>query len=69
MNKTAIKIIKRKDVEAAVELKTQNTGETNLAAVRNRKNFERRLHRKIAHTVSNWIAKRRESNGQKRIPQ
>jgi hypothetical protein len=67
VNKTAIKIIKRKDAVAAAKVKTQNAGGTNLAAVRTRENFERSLHRKMTHTISNWIAERRESNRTKEI--
>ncbi|MDQ6785337.1 MAG: hypothetical protein M3033_00765 [Acidobacteriota bacterium] len=66
MNKTAIKIIKRKDAEAAAEVKTQNAGETKSAAMSGEK-VERSLHRKMADTVSNWIAERRENNPGKEI--
>jgi Holliday junction resolvase-like predicted endonuclease len=62
VNKTAVKIIKRKDTEAAAEVKTQNTGETKSAAAISGEKIERSLHRKMAETVSNWISERRENN-------
>ncbi len=67
MNKTSIKIIKRKDAEAAADFKTQNTHKTKSAAVVSGKKIERRLHRKMADTVSNWISERRENNRSKEI--
>ena len=67
MNKTAIKIIKRKDAEAAAEVKTQNAGETKSAAPMSGEKFERSLHRKMADTVSNWISERKENNRSKEL--
>ena len=67
MNKASIKIIKRKNVEAAADCKTQNAGETKAAAAASGEKIERRLHRKMADTVSNWIAERRENNRTKEI--
>ena len=61
MNKTAIKIIKRKDAEAAANVETQNSlGQKSTAAISGEK-IEPRLRRKMAETVSNWIAERREN--------
>lgn len=60
MNKTSIKIIKRKDAEAMANDKTQDLSEPKLAAMSGEK-VERRMHRKMADTVSNWIAERREN--------
>ncbi len=67
MNKTPIKIIKRKDVEAMANDKTQDLSEPKLAATTSGEKVERRLHRKMADTVSNWIADRRENNRIKEI--
>ncbi|MBA2621372.1 MAG: hypothetical protein H0U87_09245 [Acidobacteria bacterium] len=61
MNKTSIKIIKRKDAEAAANDKTQNLSGQKLPAAMSGENIEPRLHRKMADTVSNWIAERREN--------
>ena len=62
MNKKSIKVIKRKDAGATANDKTQNLSETKLAAAISGEQIERRLHRKMANTVSNWIAERKESN-------
>ncbi len=62
MNKTSIKIIKRKDAGATAEIKTQNTHETRSAAAMRGEKVERSLHRKMAGRVSNWISERRENN-------
>jgi hypothetical protein len=67
VNKTSIKIIKRKDAEAMVNDKTQNLSEPKLVAMMSGEKIERRLHRKMADTVSNWIAERKESNRIKEI--
>jgi len=62
MSKTSIKIIKRKDAEAMANDKTQDLSEPKLAVTMCEEKIERRLHRKMADTVSNWIAERRENN-------
>lgn len=62
MNKTSIKVIKRKDAEAAVNVKTKNTGKTKLTATVSEEKIERNLHRRMVDTVSNWITERRENN-------
>ncbi len=67
MNKTAIKVIKRKDTEAAANGETQNLREPKLTAAFSEEKIERRLHRKMADTVSNWIAERRENNRTKEV--
>ena len=67
MNRTSIKVIKRKDVEVVANDKTQNLSEPKLAAAMSGEKIERRLHRKMADTVSNWIAERKESNRIKEI--
>ena len=61
MNKTPIKIIKRKDAEASADVKTQNSCKTKSAAAMSGEKVERSLHRKMADTVSNWIAEQREN--------
>lgn len=67
MNKTSIKVIKRKDAEALANFKTRNLSEPKLVAAMSGEKIERRLHRKMADTVSNWIAERKESNRTKEI--
>ncbi len=67
MNKTSIKIIKRKDAEAMANDKTQDLPKLKVAAAMSGKRIERRLHRKMADTVSNWIAERKENNRTKEI--
>ena len=62
LNKTSIKIIKRKDAEAAVKVKIQDANEIKPTAEFSEEKVERRLHRKLADTVSNWIADRKENN-------
>jgi len=67
VNKTFIKIIKRKDAEAAAGVKIQNTVETKATTRTIEEKDERRLHRKMADTVSNWIAERKENSRNKEI--
>ena len=68
MNKTAIKVIKRKDaVAAAANDKTQNLSKQKPAAAMSGEKTERRLHRKVADTVSSWVAERKENNRIKEI--
>ena len=62
MNKTSIKIIKRKDAEVMANVKAQSTCETKPMPAFSEEKIERRLHRKMADMVSNWIAERRENN-------
>ena len=50
-----------------VNAKTQNTSEIKPTAKFSEEKIERRLHRKIANTVSNWISDRKESNRTKEI--
>lgn len=42
--------------------KTQNLSEPKLVATMSGEKIARRLHGKMADTVSNWIAERRENN-------
>lgn len=67
VNKTLIKIIKRKDAEAMANDKTQNLSEIVPTAAVSEEKIERRLHAKMADTVSNWIAERRENNRSEEI--
>ncbi len=67
MNRTSIKVIKRKDAEVVANDKTQNLSEPKLAAAMSGEKIERRLHLKMADTVSNWIAESKESNRIKEI--
>ncbi|MDQ3489682.1 MAG: hypothetical protein ACR2M8_04155 [Pyrinomonadaceae bacterium] len=62
MNKTSIKIIKRKDAEAMANDRTQDLSEPKLVATMSGEKIERRLHCMMADTVSNWIAECRENN-------
>ncbi len=62
MNKTSIKVIKRKDAELMANVKTQSTCEIEPTAAFSEEKIERRLRRKMAETVSNWISERRENN-------
>ncbi len=62
MNKTSIKVIKRKDARVSTNVKTQSTCDIKTTAAFSEEKIERRLHRKMADTVSNWIAERRENN-------
>lgn len=62
MNKTSIKIIKRKDVKALANFKTQDLSESKLAAAMSGEKIEQQLHRKMADTVSSWIAECRKNN-------
>ena len=67
MNKASIKIIKRKDAEAAADVKSQNSCKTKSAAAMSGEKVERSLRRKMAETVSNWISERKENNRTKEI--
>ncbi len=42
--------------------KTQNLSEPKLVAPMSGEKIQRHLHRKMADTVSNWIAERQENN-------
>jgi len=67
VNRTSIKIIKRKDAEVMANVKAQSTSETKQMPVFSEEKIERRLHRKMADRVSNWIADRKEDNRIKEI--
>jgi hypothetical protein len=68
MNKTSIKVIKRKDASVAAGVQIRNLREAKQAASAfGEENTERRLRRKMADTVSNWIAERRENKRSEEI--
>lgn len=67
VSKTSIKIIKRKDASVAVSGETQNLREPKLTAAFSKEKIERRLHRRMADTVSNWISERKENDRNKEI--
>jgi hypothetical protein len=62
VNKTSIKVIKRKDAEAAAKVEAQNLSESKLAATMSGEKIEPRSCRKMSETVSKWIAERRKNN-------
>ncbi len=55
MNKTSVKVIKRKD---AVTAEPEMASEPK--AMLNQENVERRSRREMVNTVANWITERRE---------
>ena len=48
------------------DVKIRNSGESKIAAVCGEK-IENRLHRKMADTVSNWVAERRKTKRSEEI--
>ena len=62
MNKTSIKVIKRKDAEATANARIQNAREPKQTATPDEEKIKRRSQREIVGTVSNWISERRENN-------
>ena len=62
VNKTSIKVIKRKDVKATANAKIQNAREPKQTATPDEEKIKRRSQREIVGTVSNWISERRENN-------
>jgi len=62
VSKTSIKVIKRKDVELAVNVKTKDTCKSKLATTMSGEKIERNLQRRMVDTVSNWISECRENN-------
>ena len=64
MNKTSIKVIKRKDQVVAASVQTRNLRESKQSAAvvaLGEEKTERWLYRKMADTVSSWIAERRKN--------
>jgi hypothetical protein len=58
---TTIKIIKRKDVPVAASGEAQISCELKQGDAFGEEKFERLLRRRMAGTISNWIAERREN--------
>lgn len=67
MNKTSIKVIKRKDADIITNDKIQDLSESKAAVSISEEKLERRLHRKMADTISNWIFERPENSRIKNI--
>ncbi len=62
VNKTLIKVIKRKDTEATANAKSQSACKPKQAMPFSTEKIERRSRRELADTISNWIYERRENN-------
>jgi hypothetical protein len=67
MNKTSIKIIKRKDVRAEANARKQDSSGLKLSAEMNGEKSERSSRRKMADTISKWIVERRENRRSEEI--
>ena len=68
MNKTSIKVIKRKDARAMANIEAQSACEPKeTAPVVSEEKIERRSRREIVNTVSSWISERRENNRHEEI--
>lgn len=61
MNKTSVKVIKRKDAEAAATAKTQSACKLKQAVPSSTEKIELRSRRELVATISNWISERREN--------
>lgn len=66
MNKTSIKVIKRKDAEATANVEPQSACEPTTVPASEEK-IERHSRREIVNTVSSWISERRENNRHEEI--
>lgn len=62
MKKLLIKIIKRKDVEAMANAKTQSAGEPKQTASGSEEKILRRSHRELVKAISSWIPERGKNN-------
>jgi hypothetical protein len=67
VNKTSIRIIKRKDAEIVEDVKAQNLSEQKLSVEMSEEKIESRLRRKMADEVSKWIAERRKNKRSEEI--
>ncbi len=56
MNKTSIKVIKRKDVKVMANVGTRSGREPKQTAPVSEEKIERRSRREIGGTISNWIS-------------
>jgi hypothetical protein len=62
VNKTSIKVIKRKDAQVMENAEPQSACEPNQSAPASEEKIERRSRREIVDTVSSWISERKEKN-------
>lgn len=62
MNKTSIKVIKRKDTEIMASTKNQSAPKPKEDAPLSAEKIESRARRKLVATISNWISELRENN-------
>jgi hypothetical protein len=67
MNKTSIKVIKRKDAQTMASVEAQSTCEPRQTAPASEEKIERRSRREIVETVSSWITERKEKNRHEEI--
>ncbi len=67
MNKTSIKVIKRKDAEIMANAKTQRASEAKQTAPVSEERIELHSRREIVGTISSWISERRENNRLEKI--
>ncbi len=57
-----IKIIKRKDVEAAANAKTQSAFRAKQSSPVNEEKVERHSRREMVATITNWVSENRKNN-------
>lgn len=57
-----IKIIKRKDVEAAANAKTQSALRAKQSAPDSEEKIERHSRREMVATITNWVSENRKNN-------
>jgi hypothetical protein len=67
VNKTSVKVIKRKDAQAMANVEAQSACEPNQTAPVSEEKVERRSRREIVDTVSSWISEKREKNRHEEI--
>jgi hypothetical protein len=67
VNKTSIKVIKRKDAQAMANVEPQSACEPKQTAPASEEKIERHSRREIVNTVSSWISERRENNRHEEI--
>lgn len=67
VNKTSIKVIKRKDAQAIANIEAQSACEPKQTAPVSEEKIERRSRREIVETVSSWISERKEKNRHEEI--
>lgn len=62
MNKRLLKIIKRQDVKAAPDARTENAGEPKQDSIISEEKSESRLRRELVKEISKWISERGKNN-------